>query len=132
MRTRLLFFLLLSAPILAQAPAKSQGTQLWSQSSYESFEKGTPHGAAISSDGRIEPSSAADLVLSTAASYLWSAAADQHGNVYLGTGSPASVLRVAPDGTSTPLLETKDLSVVYRKSQMIDSGEAPEYLRQLL
>jgi hypothetical protein len=107
MATRFFCFLLLSASVLAQA----QGTKLWNQSSYESFEKGTPRGVAIRSDGTLEASPAADEVLTTAASSIWSIAADFRGNVYLGTGSPATVLKVAPDGKSTPLLETGDLSV---------------------
>jgi len=107
MRTRLLGFLLLSASVFAHA----QGTRLWKQSSYASFEKGTPHGVAILSDGRLEASPAAALVASTSASAVWSVAAGKHGNVYLGTSSPAMVLKIAPDGTSTKLLETKDLSV---------------------
>ncbi|MGC1783057.1 MAG: hypothetical protein WA708_11100 [Acidobacteriaceae bacterium] len=107
MGTRLFCFLLFSASIAAQA----QGTQLWNQSSYESFEKGTPHGVAIRSDGALEASPAPTEVLATSASYIWSVAVDGRGNVYLGTGSPATVLKVTPDGKSTPLLETKDLSV---------------------
>ncbi len=107
MWTRLFCFLLLSVSVLAQA----QGTQLWNQSSYESFEKGTPHGVAIRSDGRLETSPAPVEVLTTPASYIWSVAADKRGNVYLGTGAPAMVLKIMPNGTSTRLLETKDISV---------------------
>lgn len=107
MRTRLLIFLVLSVSVFAQA----QGTQLWNQSSYEDFEKGTPHGVAIRSDGSLETSPVAAEVLTTSASYIWSAVADNQGNVYLGTGSPAMVLKVTPDGKSTKLLETPDVSV---------------------
>src|SRR5665213_2504516 len=107
MRTRLLGLLFLSLSVFAQA----QGTQLWNQSSFESFEKGTPHGVAIRSDGSLETSPEPVQVLATSASYIWSVAADKRGNVYLGTGSPAMVLKVAPDGTSSKLLETKDVSV---------------------
>ncbi len=107
MRTRLFVLLFFAVPIFVQA----QGTQLWKQSSYESFEKGTPHGVAVLSDGRLKPSPAPVQVLATSASYIWSAAADKRGNVYLGTGSPAMVLKIGPDGTSTKLLETKDVSV---------------------
>jgi WD40 repeat protein len=107
MGIRLFCCFLLSVSVFAQA----QGTQLWNQSSYESFENGTPHGVAIRSDGSLETSPAAVEVLTTPASYIWSVAADKSGNVYLGTGSPAMVLKVAPDGTSTRLLETKDVSV---------------------
>ncbi len=98
---------ILSISVLAQA----QGTQLWQQSSYESFESGTPHGVAIRSDGQLQSSPVASELLTTAASDVWSVAVDKRGNAYLGTGSPAMVLKVTPDGKSTPLLETKDLSV---------------------
>ncbi|MHB8302171.1 MAG: fibronectin type III domain-containing protein [Acidobacteriaceae bacterium] len=107
MRTLFLGFLILSSSVLAQA----QGTRLWKQSSFESFEKGEPAGVAIRSDGRLETSPAAVEVLTTPAAYVWSVAVDARGNAYLGTGSPAMVLKVAPDGRSTKLLETKDVSV---------------------
>jgi outer membrane protein assembly factor BamB len=98
---------ILSISVLAHA----QGTQLWQQSSYESFETGTPHGVAIRSDGQLESSPVASEILTTAASEVWSVTVDKRGNAYLGTGSPAIVLKVTPDGKSTPLLETKDVSV---------------------
>ncbi|HET9099787.1 MAG TPA: hypothetical protein VFN62_05315, partial [Acidobacteriaceae bacterium] len=98
---------ILSISVLAQA----QGTQLWQQSSFESFEAGTPQGVAIRSDGQLESAPVATKVLTTAASDVWSVAVDSRGNAYLGTGSPATVLKVTPDGKSTPLLETKDVSV---------------------
>ena len=98
---------ILSISVLAQA----QGTQLWQQSSFESFEAGTPHGVAIRSDGQLESSPIAAEVLTTAATDVWSVAVDKRGNAYLGTGSPAMVLKVTPDGKSAPLLETKDISI---------------------
>ncbi|MHB1935397.1 MAG: hypothetical protein ACYCOR_02290 [Acidobacteriaceae bacterium] len=107
MWTRLLGGAILSISVLAQA----QGTQLWQQSSFESFEAGTPHGVAIRSNGQLESSPVATEVLTTAASDVWSVAVDRRGNAYLGTGSPATVVKVTPDGKSTPLLETKDISV---------------------
>ncbi|MGH9615731.1 MAG: hypothetical protein ACRD28_03235 [Acidobacteriaceae bacterium] len=107
MWTRLIGCAVLSISVLAHA----QGTQLWQQSSFESFESGTPHGVAIRSDGEIASSAVAKEVLTTASSAVWSVAVDSRGNAYLGTGSPAMVLKVTPDGKSTTLLETKDLSV---------------------
>ncbi|MGO8719451.1 MAG: hypothetical protein ACLQMO_09565 [Acidobacteriaceae bacterium] len=107
MWTRILGGAVLSLSVLAHA----QGTQLWQQSSYESFEAGTPHGVAILSDGQLQSSPVATDVLTTPASAVWSVAVDKRGNVYLGTGSPAMVLKVTPDGKSTTLLETKDVSV---------------------
>jgi sugar lactone lactonase YvrE len=107
MVSRLFGFLFLSLSLFAQA----QGTRLWQQSTYEGLEKGTPQGVAIRSDGTLESSAVATSLLTTPASYVWSVAVDAHGNAYLGTGSPAMVLKVAPDGKSTRLLETKDVAV---------------------
>lgn len=107
MRSVLLGFLLLSVSAVVQA----QGTQLWRQSTFENFESGTPRGVAILSDGRLESSPIAKEVATTPAAAIWSVAVDKRGNAYLGTGSPAMVLKVTPDGTMTKLLETKDVSV---------------------
>jgi hypothetical protein len=99
-------------PFLALSPlAHAQGTHLWTQSRYEEFEKGRPHGAAIRSDGSILPGPKVASVFTTPSTYVWAVASDPAGNAYLATGSPATVLKVAPDGKSTKLFETKDLTV---------------------
>lgn len=100
-------FVLLATSLFAHA----QGTKLWSPSSYADLERGTPDGVAIRSDGVLLPAAAAKLLLTTPAATIWSVAVDAKGNAYLGTGSPAMVLKVTPDGKSTKLLETKDVSV---------------------
>jgi hypothetical protein len=107
MNIRRLTLLASFIPLLAHA----QGTKLWRQSTFQSFEAGTPEGVAIYSDGRLEPSPQPVEKLTAQAGSIWAAAADAHGNVYLGTGSPAQVLKVAPDGRFTPLLKTRDVSV---------------------
>lgn len=107
MRKLFFGFAIVSSSIFAHP----QGTRLWQQSTFESFEKGSPQGVAIRSDGRLETSAAATEVTTTPSAYVWSVAVDGRGNAYLGTGSPATVLKVAPDGKSTKLFETKDVSV---------------------
>ncbi len=97
---------------LALSPfAHAQGTHLWSQSRYEDFEKGRPHGVAIKSDGSIIPGPKVTSVFTTPSTYVWAVASDPAGNAYLATGSPATVLKVTPDGKSTRLFETTDLTV---------------------
>jgi len=91
--------------------AHAQGTHLWSQSRYEDFEKGRPHGVAIRSDGSIIPGPKVTSVVTTPSTYIWAVASDSAGNAYLATGSPATVLKVTTDGKSTKLFETTDLSV---------------------
>jgi WD40 repeat protein len=50
-------------------------------------------------------------VLLTPSTYIWAVASDSQGNAYVATGSPATVLKVTPGGTSTKLFSTKDLTV---------------------
>jgi WD40 repeat protein len=89
----------------------AQGTKLWLQSQYDEFEKGQPESVAIASDGYLEAAPELHSVLLTPSTYIWSAASDSRGNAYLATGSPATVLKVSPDGVSTTLFSSKDLSV---------------------
>ena len=105
-----LLLTLLSFPLLPAA-AHSQGTRLWSQSRFDELEKGRPNGVAITSDGHLTAGPESQMVLTTPSTYVWSAAADREGNAYLATGTPSTVLRVTPDGKSTKLFSSKDLSV---------------------
>ena len=110
------------APVLACALAaaaslpfslSAQGTHLWTQSQFDEFEKGTPQGVAIESDGHLREGPGLQALFTTPSSFVWSVAAGKDGAVYLGTGSPATVLRVGPGKSDKPftLFETKDLSV---------------------
>ena len=87
----------------------AQRTRIWSTASYAAWESGTPQGVAIESDGALLPAPAAHAVLTTPATDVWAVDADANGNAYLGAGSPALVLKVAPDGHSTTLMDTKAL-----------------------
>lgn len=91
--------------------AHGQGTRLWSQSKFDELERGKPNGVAITSDGRLIAGPSNTLVATTPSSYVWSIASDKTGNAYLGTGTPATVLKIAPDGKTTRLFSSKDLSV---------------------
>jgi hypothetical protein len=98
-------------PVITANVVRAQGTKLWSQSQYEEFEKGTPKGVAISSEGYLESGPLLKTVATTGSTYVWSIAAGKQGDVFAGTGSPASVIEVSADGKQTKLFESKDLSV---------------------
>jgi hypothetical protein len=107
---------ILSAAFLLGAAAQTstaQGTHLWSQSRFEEFEKGTPQGVAIGSGGNLREGPGLSDALTTPSTFVWSVAVDKSGNRYLGTGSPASVLRADAEKNTKPftLFETKDISV---------------------
>ena len=104
-------FLAALAASAASHTVLAQGTRLWTQSRLEEFEKGTPQGVAITSDGEIHEGPGLKEVLTTPSTFVWSVAVDKSGTAYLGTGSPATVLRVGADGKPVTLFETHDLSV---------------------
>lgn len=112
MMRRLPFLLInLTIPCLIAPIAVAQGTRLWTQTRFEEFEKGTPKGVAVRSDGTLEPGPESKQIAVTPSTYVWSIAADSAGNAYAATGSPATVLRITPDGKSTKLFSSKDLTV---------------------
>jgi hypothetical protein len=96
---------------LAALPAHPQGTHLWTQSRLDDFEKGTPQGVALSSDGHLREAPVLKETLTTPSTFVWSIAVDKSGTAYLGTGSPATVQRVGRDGKAFTLFETRDLTV---------------------
>jgi hypothetical protein len=112
-RSALLFFAFVVAqgPFAASRLAVAQGTHLWTQSRPEEFEKGTPLGVALTSDGHLREGPGLGELLITPSTYVWSVAVDKAGVAYIGTGSPATVLRVGKDGKPFTLFETKDISV---------------------
>jgi hypothetical protein len=95
----------------ASMQASAQGTHLWTQSRLEEFEKGTPQGVALTSDGHLLTGPGLVELATTPSSYVWSVAIDKTGTAYVGTASPATVMRIAADGKPFTLFETKDLSV---------------------
>ncbi len=98
---------------LAPPPSLAQGTQLWTQSRLEEFEKGTPQGVALTSDGHLRQGPGLREMLTTPSTFVWSVAVDKAGVAYMGTASPATVLRFAnrPGAKPFTIFETKDLSV---------------------
>lgn len=91
--------------------AFAEGTRTWEQSKFDDLVKGTPTGVAIRSSGGLELAPSFKLLYSTPSTYIWAVAADDAGNVYAATGSPARVYRVTPDGKSTIIFEPQELQV---------------------
>jgi hypothetical protein len=79
----------------------------------EEFERGTPDGVAIGSNGELRQGPGLTEQLTTPSTFVWAVVADRAEEIFVGTGSPASVLRLARKPGEKPftLFETKDLSV---------------------
>src|SRR6266481_4586780 len=101
----LCFFALTASPLLAEH------TRTWRQASYEDFLKGTPHGVAVRSDGRLELAPKFTLIADADASYLWSLRVAPNGALYAAGGSPAKVFRLEGNGGGKPttVFESTDL-----------------------
>src|SRR5437660_1064440 len=103
------FFLKALCLLLLSSCVWAEGTQLWQQSRFDDFEKGTSNGVAISSDGRLQLAPSLKSIYTSPSTYIWQVVSDAQGNAYLASGSPARVYRVTPDGKSSTIFEAKEL-----------------------
>src|SRR5882762_7498868 len=74
---------------LTSLPLLAEHTRRWRQSTHEEFLKGTAHGVAVRSDGRLELAPKFTLLADADASYLWSVRLDSKGVLFAAGGSPA-------------------------------------------
>lgn len=103
--------LLLCFVACLSASLRAEHTRTWRQASYEDFLKGTPHGVAVRSDGRLELAPKFTLLADADASYLWSLRVAAKGALYAAGGSPAKVFRFDARGQGKPTtaFESTDL-----------------------
>ena len=92
------------------AAARAEHTREWRQSSYEDFLKGTAHGLAVRSDGKLELAPKFTQIADADASYLWSIRMDAKGTVYAAGGTPAKVFRLDANGKLSAVFESTELS----------------------
>jgi hypothetical protein len=89
----------------------AEGTRTWEQSKFDDLVKGTADGIAIRSTGGLELAPSFKMLYATPSTYIWSIAADDAGNVYAATGSPARVYRITPDGKAVIIFQPQELQV---------------------
>src|ERR1700751_191641 len=90
--------------------AVAEHTRRWRQSTYEEFLKGTTHGIAVRSDGRLELAPKITQLADADASYLWSVKLDATGNPYAAGGSPAKVFKLDGGGKTSTVFQSSELS----------------------
>jgi outer membrane protein assembly factor BamB len=90
--------------------ASAEHTRRWRQSAYDEFIKGTAHGVAVRSDGRLELAPKFTLLADADASYLWSLQVAPNGSLYAGGGSPARVFRFDGGQKPTVVFNSTDLA----------------------
>jgi outer membrane protein assembly factor BamB len=126
-RRTLLFSLLLCA--LASLPLLAERTRRWRQSTYDEFLKGTAHGVAVRSDGRLELAPKFTLLADADASYLWSVRLDPKGTLYAAGGSPAKVFRFDSSGKPAVAFDSTDLNaqaIAFDAKGVLYVGTSPD------
>jgi WD40 repeat protein len=103
------FSLLLYFFATSVSPLHAEHTRRWLQTTYEEFLKGTAHGVAVRSDGRLELAPKFTLLADADASYLWALRLDPKGALYAAGGSPAKVFRFDSGGKPTTVFESTEL-----------------------
>lgn len=77
------------------SPALAAETpRIWEQNGYESLDKGTLRKVSLRSDGKLTLAPRFRKVADPALTYIWALAEDSRGNIYMGGGTPAKVVRV--------------------------------------
>jgi hypothetical protein len=108
---------------------RAEHTRRWLQTTYEEFLKGTAHGVAVRSDGRLELAPKFTLLADADASYLWSLRVDPKGTLYAAGGSPAKVFRFDNGGKPTAVFESTDLvaqSIAFDARGMLYVATSPD------
>lgn len=84
---------------------------VWEMSARAELLKGEARGVSITDNGLLTLAPKLDQVFDTEQPYIWSAAADAAGNIYLGTGHDGRLFRVTADGKGALLYKTAELDV---------------------
>jgi hypothetical protein len=94
------------------ASASAGGPVFWRVNTRAEIEKGDARGVSIADNGALTLAPALIEVFDTKQAYVWSAAADRAGNIYLGTGHEGRVFKVDPTGKGALLYKTSELDVM--------------------
>jgi len=114
---------------LTSLPLLAEHTRRWRQSTYDEFLKGTAHGVAVRSDGRLELAPRFTLLADADASYLWSIRLDPKGTLYAAGGSPAKVFRFDSNGKPAVVFDSADLSaqaIAFDPKGVLYVGTSPD------
>jgi hypothetical protein len=115
--------------LLFAAAAAAEHTRRWRQSTYDEFLKGTAHGIAVRSDGRLELAPKFTQLADADASYLWSVKLDSKGTPYTAGGSPAKVFRLDSSGKTATVFESSELSaqaIAFDSKGVLYVGTSPD------
>jgi hypothetical protein len=96
--------------LLAAIPVAAEHTRQWRQASFDDFERGTPHGVALRSDGRLMLAPRFTDLADPNLAYLLALRADSKGALYAAGGSNAKVLRFDAQGKPASVFESSEMA----------------------
>lgn len=89
---------------------RAEHTRNWCESQYAEFDRGTPKGVALSSDGKLTPAPSFSAYADPDLAYLWDLRLDSRGRLYAAGGSSAKVLRFDDSAKPTTVFESSELA----------------------
>jgi len=112
MRKTFLVILSLCSISLWIFSASASGPAFWRVNTRAEVEKGDAQGVSIADNGAITLAPALAEVFDTKQAYIWAAAADSTGNIYLGTGHDGRIFKVDASGKGALLYKAAELDVM--------------------
>src|SRR5918998_4549361 len=129
LRTLRLFLLSSAVFIFGVAQARAGGPVVWETDSRAQLLSGESRGVSVTDTGALMLAPRFTQVFDTEQAYVWSSAADQGGNVYLGTGHDGRIFRVGADGKGALLYDAAELDVtalVVGRDGALYAGTSPD------
>src|SRR5918998_965076 len=129
LRTLRLFLLSTAVFIFGVVKAQAGGPVVWETDSRAQLLSGESRGVSVTDTGALMLAPRFTQVFDTEQAYVWSSAADQGGNVYLGTGHDGKIFRVGADGRGALLYDAAELDVtalVVGRDGALYAGTSPD------
>jgi len=115
--------------VLLSPWALAVSTKFWSSATFEDFSRGNFSGVSLSREGAITLAPQLKEIFSTDQALIWTAARDQRGNIYLGTGHSGKVFRLGPDLNGSVLFEAPEpdvFALAVDKDNQVFVGTSPD------
>jgi hypothetical protein len=115
--------------LVSAATVRAGGPVVWETNSREELLRGEARGVSVTDTGALMLAPRFAQLFDTEQAYIWSTAADERGNVYLGTGHDGRIFRVGADGKGSLLYDAAELDVtalVFGRDGALYAGTSPD------
>ncbi len=114
-------------------PGECTQTEFWTLSAAQEFERGEAEQVAIISTGELTLplKSEALLTLKDQDVQVWAMTEDAQGNLYAGTGEQGKIFKITPDGETSTLFDSPEVSILslaFDAQGNLYAGSAPDGL----